>query len=77
MKSLVILAVVVLAVHAGPAMKLFEVQPALDASKDARLSADHLQTHWETFKKQHCKWKTLVGFCSLHLLVRFCNKILL
>ncbi|XP_067951015.1 procathepsin L-like [Watersipora subatra] len=55
MKSLVILAVVVLAVNAGPAMKWFEVQPALDASKDARLSADHLQTHWETFKKQHSK----------------------
>lgn len=54
MKCLVLVVLTVVAVNAGPAMKWYEVQPALDA-KDARLSDTHIKKHWEAFKQRHSK----------------------
>ena len=64
MKCLVVLPTILLLANAVPAMKWFEVQPALDA-KDARLQESHVNEHWETFKHTHCM--QLVSLFSLYV----------
>jgi len=51
MKSMILALSLVLAVSAIPSMKWYQVQPL----KDARLTDEHIQTHWESFKQTHSK----------------------
>ena len=51
MKSVAVVLCLVLAVNAIPSMKWYQIQPL----KDARLTDDNIQTHWESFKQTHCK----------------------
>jgi len=55
MKVLLFVALSVLAANAVPTLKWYEVQPAKEV-KALPMSAGNVKTHWELFKKQHCKF---------------------